>query len=157
MSAHRSDGPDKTLDAELLALLVEAIEPAAPPADLRARVLEQVRTASALLTATSRVKDGPWKTIAPGIDVKTLRYDSGSDLVSFLLRVQPGGTMPAHSHRAIEECLVLEGDFTMGGVTLRAGDFQLGHPGEEHPEASTRSGVLVYLRGSADDYPFARP
>ena len=78
-------------------------------------------------------------------------------MVSFLLRAQPGANLPAHGHRAYEECLILEGEFALGGLMLRAGDFVIGHPGEEHPVASTRSGVLVYLRGAADDYPYACP
>ena len=63
----------------------------------------------------------------------------------------------AHVHHAVEECLVLEGEFMLGAHTLRAGDFELGRLGEEHPPATTRTGVLVYLRGAAQDYPFACP
>jgi len=63
--------------------------------------------------------------------------------------------MPAHVHHAMEECLVLEGEFTLGERTLYPGDFELGHTGEQHPAATTRTGVLVYLRGAVEDYPFA--
>ena len=89
--------------------------------------------------------------------MKTLYYDEAQGMVSFLLRAQPGACMPAHRHHAVEECLVLQGEFRLGEKLLRAGDFELGRPGEEHPEATTHTGVLVYLRGAAEDYPFARP
>lgn len=158
MSPHRprNDMPDKVLDTALERALLEAAAPAAPPDTLRARVLARVQTSDAAGLG-ARVAEGAWKSVLPGIEVRTLFYDEAQRMVSFLLRAQPGATLPAHRHHAYEECLVLQGEFTMGDTTLRAGDFELGLPGEEHPLAVTHSGVLVYLRGAAEDYPFACP
>jgi hypothetical protein len=152
----RSPNPaDETLDPAVLERLLEAVAPETPPAGLRDKVFGRVRTATTMTAHTLRAAGGAWKPVVPGIEVKTLFYDTEARTVSFLLRAQPGASLPAHGHRAYEECLVLEGEFTMGDLTLRAGDFQAGHPGEAHPVATTRTGVLVYLRGAADDYPFA--
>ena len=121
-----------------------SLTPVAPPQGLRARVF-------------ARVQMETWKQVGPDIQVKTLHYDETAGMVSFLLRAQPGASMPAHVHQAVEECLVLEGEFNLGDRTMRPGDFELGHVGQEHPAASTRTGALVYLRGAAVDYPFAVP
>jgi anti-sigma factor ChrR (cupin superfamily) len=153
---HRPDKPaDQVMDPAVLDRLLEAVAPETPPAGLRAKVLERARTAATLTAHTLRAGEGAWKPVLPGIEVKTLFYDAPARMVSFLLRAQAGASLPAHGHRTCEECLVLEGEFTMGDLTLHAGDFVTGHPGEAHPPATTRTGVLVYLRGAVDDYPFA--
>jgi anti-sigma factor ChrR (cupin superfamily) len=155
--SQRRDNADGLFDPALLADLLGAIAPEKPATTLRADVLARIRAQTTLQAHAVRADAGRWRTVLPGIEVKTLLYDAAGGTVSFLLRAQPGARLPAHGHRMYEECLVLEGEFTMGDVTLHAGDFQTGHPGEMHPVAHTRTGVLVYLRGSADDYPFARP
>lgn len=155
--SQRRKTSDDALDPAVLAELLGAVAPEAPAPSLRAKVLERARALTRLREHVVRVTEGGWKPVVPGIEVKTLFYDAAGGTVSFLLRAQPGASLPAHGHRAYEECLVLEGELTMGDLTLRAGDFQAGYPGEEHPVSSTRTGVLVYLRGSVEDYPFAHP
>ena len=152
----RDDDTDPTLDDAVLAELLNGIAPEAPPRALRARVLDRAHKA-ALPPYTLRAAEGPWKAVQPGIEVKPLAYDAATRMVSFLLRAQPGASLPAHGHHAFEECLVLEGEFVMGDLTLRAGDFHAATVGIEHPAATTPTGVLVYLRGAAEDYPFACP
>ncbi len=154
----RSHKPaDQVMDPAVLDRLLEAVASETPPQNLRAKVIERVRVAQAMTAHALRATEGAWKPVIPGIEVKTLFYDARASTVSFLLRAQPGASLPAHGHRIYEECLVLEGEFTMGGLTWCAGDFLTGHPGEQHPLATTRAGVLVYLRGAADDYPYACP
>lgn len=62
-------------------------------------------------------------------------------------------SLPEHWHRGYEECVVLEGEFTMGDITLRAGDYHAAAAGTLHPPTSTRIGVTVYLRAAIADYP----
>lgn len=157
MTRRPHDPADEAMDPAVLDRLLEAVTPETPPQGLREKVLARVRAAATVTAHTLRAAEGAWKPVIPGIEVKTLFYDTQARMVSFLLRAQAGASLPAHGHRAYEECLVLEGEFSMGDLTLRAGDFVAGHPGEEHPLATTRTGVLVYLRGAADDYPFACP
>ncbi len=153
----RKEAPEKVLDTRTQRALLEATAGVTPPEGLRARVLEHVRRNATTTDFVLRASEGSWRSVLPGIEVKTLFYDATASTVSFLLRAEPGATLPEHTHRAYEECLVLQGEFTMGELTLRAGDFELGRPGQEHPPAVSRSGVLVYLRGAAEDYPFACP
>ena len=157
MTRRPRDPTDEAMDPDVLERLLETVAPQSPPAHLRAKVIERVRSAQAIATHTLRATEGAWKPVIPGIEVKTLLYDANARTVSFLLRAQAGASLPPHEHRIHEECLVLEGEFAMGGITLRAGDFVTGHPGEQHPLATTRTGVLVYLRGAAEDYPYACP
>lgn len=157
MTRRSHDPADETIDSTVLNRLLEAVAPETPPANLRDRVLGRVRASETMTAHTLHTATGTWKPVIPGIEVKTLLHDTQARMVSFLLRAQPGASLPAHGHRAYEECLVLEGEFSMGDLTLRAGDFVAGHPGEEHPIGTTRTGVLVYLRGAVEDYPFACP
>lgn len=151
---------DKDVSADSLvpltiAALAAALAPETPPPELRAKVLERVLAAPTSVIQCAA--DGTWKPVMPGIEVKTLLYDAAAGAVSFFLRAQPNASFPAHRHTAGEECVVLSGEFTVGDVTLRAGDYLYAASGTDHPAATTRTGVLVYLRGSVADYPFAAP
>lgn len=151
---------DRPLDTEVLTALLEAIPPEAPPLSLRERVLNQARGQSPVQMrglTTIRAADSDWKTLIPGIDFKILVYDEAAGSKSFLLRAAAGTRMPPHRHHAYEECLVLEGEFSFGELTLQAGDFHGAAPDAEHCEAYTRTGVTVYLRASIEDYPGIAP
>jgi putative transcriptional regulator len=147
---------DETLETEALDALNEAIAPLAPPPGLRDKVLARVRGAASELITVRGGKNG-WKELAPGIAFKMLTYDVPSGIKSFLLRAAPGVRMPAHGHSGFEECLVLEGEFTLGDLTLRAGDFHAVTERVQHGEAATETGTLVYLRASIHDYPGIGP
>ena len=153
MKDRRDEDTGTPIDPSVIDELLTAIAPVAPPATLRARVLERVRAATLIPDGAPIRSDQAWKTLMPGIEIKILMIDERAHTKSFLLRAQPGASLPGHAHSDYEECLVLDGEFTMGDTTLCAGDFLLGTPGRPHPEAHTRTGVLVYLRASLDDYP----
>ncbi len=155
MTNHRDHPTDPALDAAVLDALLESVAPIAPPAPLREKVLARVREQhSANGLATVRAADAGWKTVAPGIEYKLLLIDPHSGTKSFLLRATAGASLPAHSHSGVEECLVLEGEFSMGDLVLRAGDFHCAAAHARHGEARTEKGVLVYLRAHIDDYPY---
>lgn len=158
MTTHRSHPPEEILDRDTFGALLEAVVPLAPPARLRAKVLARVRTAASVPdTITVRGGEGGWKALAPGIAFKLLTYDAPAGIKSFLLRAAPGVRMPAHGHEDFEECLVLEGEFTMGDIRLCAGDFHAAAAGVRHGEAWTETGTLVYLRASIHNYPGIAP
>ncbi len=148
---------DDTIDPAVLAALLEAVPPETPPAHLRARVLERARGARALPDFITIRAHEPWQRLAPGIEYKMLVYDEQADSKSFLLRVAAGVRLPAHSHSDFEECLVLEGEFQLGDLKLRAGDFHAAAVHSSHDEAYTATGTLVYLRAALADYPGVAP
>jgi anti-sigma factor ChrR (cupin superfamily) len=102
---------------------------------LRRRVLAAVgETASAPAAGFHflAVSEGEWRVLAPGVELRKLGRDPLTRSLSYLIRVAPGASVPAHSHSAAEHCLVLEGDFVIDGRTLHAGDYHRADVGTEH-------------------------
>ena len=64
-----------------------------------------------------------WRELIPGIEFKRLCVDEQAGTKSFLLRVRAGMSLPEHTHQGYEECLVLEGEFSMGVFLLFVGVF----------------------------------
>ncbi len=152
--SRRTSGLEKELiTAAVMDELLLNIIPIDPPPDLRSKILDRIRSLSAQEgVLTTRHAEG-WKTLAPGIEVKLLCVDLLANTKSFLIRAEPGVSMPGHGHQGDEECLVLEGEFSMGDLTLRAGDFHHASKGVIHPVSTTRTGVLVHIRSHLQDYP----
>ncbi|MBI5040049.1 MAG: cupin domain-containing protein [Gammaproteobacteria bacterium] len=171
MSRHDDDPiPDQIMDPAVLAALYDGLTPVPPPPSLRARILERIgersgehggehihATPAGDALVTIRGGGAGWRTLIPGIDYKMLAYDEQGGTKSFLLRAQAGMRMPPHGHHGFEECLVLDGEFSFGDLTLRAGDFHAATTTTEHVEAYTATGVTVYLRASILDYPGIAP
>jgi len=73
-----------------------------------------------------------WRELIPGIEFKRLCVDEQAGTKSFLLRARAGMSLPEHTHQGYEECLVLEGEFSMGDLTLHAGDYHAAAAGTTH-------------------------
>lgn len=144
---------DENLPAAITDAMLEALTPVTPPMDLRARVLARIARAGVMPDFNTLRNSEGWRVLVPGLEYKLLAYNERADSKSFLLRAGPGSEFPEHSHEGDEECIVLEGEFTMGDLTLHAGDFHFAPRGSHHPNAHTRTGALVYLSASARDYP----
>lgn len=140
------------IDSEVLELLLTATAAVEPPKELRAKVMARIGQTRDERFLTFR-DASDWKELIPGIEVKRLCVDERAGTKSFLLRAKAGMSMPGHEHSGFEECMVIDGEFTMGDLTLRAGDYHAALAGTSHPPASTRTGVTVYLRASINDYP----
>lgn len=142
--------------------------PSAPPADLKRRLLERVRSteeqetwqtwtpqtnpASEAGLHTRPAADGDWEaTDIAGIFARALRVDEERRLVTMMVRMDPGTEYPAHRHAATEECYVVSGDLHVGERVLRAGDFQYADAGSLHGPQSTESGCTLLLVSSQDD------
>ncbi|MDG4552999.1 MAG: cupin domain-containing protein [Candidatus Competibacter sp.] len=97
-------------------------------------------------TVTVREREGEWRTLTPGLEIKLLLVDRQAGFQSFLLRLAPGCQLPAHDHDALEECLLLEGDMLIGDRAYTAGDYHAALPGSRHDPISTRNGGVVFLR-----------
>jgi quercetin dioxygenase-like cupin family protein len=117
---------------------------------LRSRVLKQSRDSVPQGTSTLRTDAKSWITVAPFIQMKVLRRDEAAGNQTVLIRMQPGGVIPAHRHSQEEEFLVLEGECHVGAHRLCAGDVHVASAGSRHEEVTTRTGVLALLRG---EYP----
>jgi quercetin dioxygenase-like cupin family protein len=121
---------------------------------LRRRIVESAHEQAPEGTRTVRAEHGAWIQIAPFIEIRELRRDEVAGTHMTLMRMQPGGVIPAHRHEKEEEFLVLEGECHIGTHKLGAGDVHIAAAGSWHEPVTTRSGVLVLLRG---EYPHPSP
>jgi len=97
---------------------------------------------------TVRANDGEWVQALPGAEIKIL-YQLGEDgPLSYLARLAAGFEMPGHVHELDEECLMLEGDLSMGDIYLQAGDYHFSAKGMNHGKHQTKQGALIFLRGA---------
>jgi len=121
-----------------------------PPPDLFGRIAAAIAAADAADlpgTVTVRAGEGGWQTIALGVERKILYRTEGR--ITYLIRGQPGASLPGHEHDDDEEIYVLSGDLTMGALTLRAGDFHLARRGVKHPTATTAEGCMLLISAAA--------
>ena len=119
-----------------------------PPAGLWDKIDAALDSAAPTpFSITLRAAEGQWDEIVDGIHKKILFVDRDAGTVSFLLRFAPGAVLPSHPHSRTEECVMLEGDATVGDLRLVAGDYHAVSAGVPHPEIHSEAGALVYVRG----------
>lgn len=139
-------------DEQLQALLLESIAPLPLSRQTREmpmqRLMQRVRHSQAAHAGlmTIRARDGQWRTLIPGIQVKVLW--EGREGSSLLLRLEPGARLPPHQHRWLEEGVVLNGRCELEGQSFGPGDYHVCRPGSAHEEISSEGGALVFLRGA---------
>ena len=149
-------------DGDLSESMQRAFASAVRPAELsseqrerlRRRILERALDQASAGTRTLRATEGEWIEIRPFVEVRELCRDAASGMHTSLVRIWPGGIIPAHRHEREEECIVLEGEFQIGAHKLSAGDVHIAAAGSWHEQVSSRSGALVLLRG---EYPLPSP
>lgn len=136
------------LPDSLAARLAEALECGAelPPPALRARLLARARRSPPPGLRTVRADEGDWRPLLPRVYLKPLAREG--DTLTYLLRLDPGGTIPPHEHPQDEECIVLAGEVSMGELVLRAGDYHLAPRGVPHGALQSGTGALLFLRGA---------
>ena len=132
----------------LLSCLELGDQPATPP-DLWSRVKRALdQEASASPFHTIRLDDGEWMLIRPGLERKVLYRDPETGAESYLFRMEPGASIEGHHHASAEECLVLEGDLTIGDLRLNAGDYHVAPRGSIHPVLRSQGGAVMFVRGA---------
>lgn len=150
----------EVMDVAILDELLPAIAPLAPTQPRRAdrwdRLLKRIHAETAAEATdpaaaisdltTVRADAGGWIELTPLVAIKLLRSDGKTQ--SLLMRLQPGGKLPAHDHLLDEECIVLEGDAYLGDCVVHAGDYHLAPRGSHHGEIGSKTGALLFLRGA---------
>jgi quercetin dioxygenase-like cupin family protein len=89
-----------------------------------------------------------WPAFAPGIRRRVLWESDGQ--AALLYHVDPGSSVPLHSHGHDEECLMVQGDLFLDDILLQAGDYQLAPAGTSHRETRTDTGAVIYAHGDRD-------
>lgn len=136
-----------------------------PPASVRAALLAQIAAGRPVTTGPAvsdaaaaaglifqHSDDAAWEEIGiPGIRMRRLIVDRERRTETFLLRVEPGTTVPAHTHHLAEDCLILRGDLHTYGMVMRTGDFFRAPAATEHPASRTESGCLLLVTAGIGD------
>jgi anti-sigma factor ChrR (cupin superfamily) len=60
----------------------------------------------------------------------------------------PGALIEGHHHESPEECLILEGDLSVGELRLNAGDYHVAARGSMHPVLRSQGGAVMFVRGA---------
>lgn len=93
----------------------------------------------------------PWEEVAPGITVKMLAVDPEKHMVGMLVRLAPGGEYPAHTHAALEELHLLEGELWIDDRKLYPGDYNRAEPGSGDQRVWSETGCACVLITSTRD------
>jgi anti-sigma factor ChrR (cupin superfamily) len=126
------------------ALGAPALQPAVASA-MKQRLMERVGAGINAPPLHSVMRDEGWRNLSAKVQVKLL-HDDGVTF-SWLLKLLPGGRLPAHDHDdGTEECMVIEGSLLLNGQPYSGGDYQIALPGTVHHEVRSDDGALVYLR-----------
>jgi hypothetical protein len=150
--------PDDTpLDPALAAAISAelAVQRAPEPLDtalherVKRRVLQRIAAESTGHHLTLADPAAGWQPFGAGVSLKVLHESGG--VMSYLLRLAPGASLPAHRHPIDEECVVLEGELRIGTLRIRAGGFHLGRKDVLHDRLQTDEGALIYLRGAVPE------
>jgi quercetin dioxygenase-like cupin family protein len=128
------------------------MDPSDPPTPapraraIRRRLMERVADADTS-HCTIDSSEGEWQPFLDGVAIKVLRERDG--VMSYLLRLAPGATLPPHRHPHDEECIVLEGRLRVGTKTeIGPGGYHLAHSGALHATIGTATGATIFLRGA---------
>ncbi len=71
-----------------------------------------------------------------------------SEVASFLIRLDPGFYHEGHDHPVDEDCMILEGQCSLSGIALEAGDFHFAPKGLPHRQTKSETGALLFVRGA---------
>ena len=93
----------------------------------------------------------------PGVSLKMLRQDERTGAMTVMTRINPGASIPAHTHTQADETVyVLEGDFIEDGVAFRPGSFFVATANTVHgPHASHRGCLLLTTFSAPLDFVLA--
>jgi anti-sigma factor ChrR (cupin superfamily) len=89
----------------------------------------------------------PWeKTAYPGITQKTLLVDKSTGLITALMKMEPGASLPDHEHVKIEQTWVLEGSLHCPEGECHPGQFVWRPAGSRHHAwAGPKGGLFLAM------------
>lgn len=87
--------------------------------------------------------DAVWQDVAPGLQRRMLAR--GPATASYVLRVAPGVTIPAHDHGGVEHSFILSGSIDVDGVLCHAGDYHRAAQGTRHARPYSADGCTMLI------------
>ncbi len=86
----------------------------------------------------------PWReTRFPGVEIKTLIEDQETGLLTTLVRMAPGASLPEHEHVRIEQTYVIEGSLVDDEGTAVAGTYVWRPAGSRHGVRAPEGALLI--------------
>lgn len=133
-----------------LGSLAEAVEPVNPPAStwdaIQSRLGKQ-NTGLPKGIAAVYANEGEWKPVNENVYMKSLFVDPIQGSESYLLKFLPGGVIDEHAHGEWnDECIILDGEISVGGVPMGQGDFHVATRGAVHPRLYSETGGTLFVR-----------
>ncbi len=147
------DGEVKAFTAVVGHLGYASLEEAPPPA-MRSRVFARVRVEAGSDRDWTIVRSTEGEWVAPGPEgllVKRLAYDPVEQRFTALGRMEGGARYPSHRHADTEELYLLDGDLSVGGHPMRAGDYCAAASGTVHGSVFSAGGCTFLLSASERD------
>jgi anti-sigma factor ChrR (cupin superfamily) len=114
----------------------------------------QARNHQGLSDMASRVvhaNEMEWEEIRyPGCKVKTLMVDPKLGLLTVLLKMEPGASLPDHEHALMEQTFVLEGRLVdcegpEKGLEVGPGEFVYRPAGSRHAAYTPEGGLMIAI------------
>jgi quercetin dioxygenase-like cupin family protein len=153
------DDAAETMDEALMDSLAGALAPIELSSErreaMRTRILGRIADQPPPGTRTLRANEGEWIRVNELVHVRLLRQDIASNSQTVMIRMLPGAEVVAHRHTQEEECVILEGEVTIGAHRLRAGDVHLASPGAKHAPIRTVHGALLMIRSEIPPQQFS--
>ncbi len=86
----------------------------------------------------------PWRrTRFPGVEIKTLIEDQETGLLTTLVRMAPGASLPDHEHVRIEQTYVIEGSLVDDEGAALAGNYVWRPAGSRHSVRAPEGALLI--------------
>lgn len=125
------------------------------PADhVRAAALDRLSAASFEEAGVRFVRGGqmPWEPSAiPNVTRKQLFRDEARGYRTQVVRLEPGAHYPSHRHVETEEIYLIEGDLSVAGTIMHAGDYCRAQPGSVHEGVHSINGCIFVVLSSERD------
>lgn len=105
----------------------------------------------ALASRVVHANEMEWEPIRyPGCKVKTLMVDPKLGLLTVLLKMEPGASLPDHEHALMEQTYVLEGRLVDSegpekGLEVGPGEFVYRPAGSRHAAYTPEGGLMIAI------------
>ena len=159
MEAHISSCAHCRRELQLLGPVLDAFvswptDVLRPVASLQERLARRIAgdTGTEPVLPPSRQWSEPeWENVAPKIWCKLLATDDENHRISMLVRLEPGGEYPPHTHAGLEELHLLDGELWIDERKLYPGHYNRGEPGTGDKRVWSETGCTCVLVTSTKD------
>jgi anti-sigma factor ChrR (cupin superfamily) len=125
-----------------------------PAASLQQRLAQRIAREAGtppVMPSPAQWSSPDWENVAPGIWCKLLAADEKEHIISMLVRLEPGGEYPPHTHAGTEELHLMEGELWIDDRKLSPGDYNRAERGTGDKRVWSETGCTCVLITSTDD------